>query len=322
MDDIFEIQEQVGQQIAESLKLKLSMTEKIALTKRPTVNAQAYDLYLRGKEYLYRRTKRHIEYAIQLFEKAIELDPRFAAAYAGCSSAYGQLFASFQREDKYKDKAQELSFKALMYDNNLPEAYAAMGLSYLLWNRFDEAEASSKKAIELDPDDFIAVWTLGRIYFSHGDFLHAVPLFRKVIELKSGFYAAYNDLKLTYRALGQEEEAITMLQKLLEVLPNYLLQSPDDARARMFYAGVLAEDGRVDVAKAEGAAAIELSPGDALMMYNASCLYAQLGEIKLSIKTLQDAIAAGHEEFEWIKRDSDLDPIRSDPEYIELMKDK
>src|SRR5665213_740181 len=132
LEDIFEIQENVAKQIVEALKLKLSFTEKISLSKRPTVNVQAYDLYLRGKEYLYRRTKRHIEYAIQLFEKAIELDPRFAAAYAGASSAYGQLYASFQREEKYKDKAQELSFKALMYDNNLPEAYAAMGLSYLL----------------------------------------------------------------------------------------------------------------------------------------------------------------------------------------------
>ncbi|HET6402586.1 MAG TPA: TIR domain-containing protein, partial [Candidatus Kapabacteria bacterium] len=123
LEDIFEIQENVAKQIVEALKLKLTFTEKISLSKRPTVNVQAYDLYLRGKEYLYRRTKRHIEYAIQLFEKAIELDPRFAAAYAGCSSAYGQLYASFQREEKYKDKAQELSFKALMYDNNLPEAY-------------------------------------------------------------------------------------------------------------------------------------------------------------------------------------------------------
>ncbi|HZK75784.1 MAG TPA: TIR domain-containing protein [Candidatus Kapabacteria bacterium] len=322
LEDIFEIQENVAKQIVEALKLKLSFTEKISLSKRPTVNVQAYDLYLRGKEYLYRRTKRHIEYAIQLFEKAIELDPRFAAAYAGASSAYGQLYASFQREEKYKDKAQELSFKALMYDNNLPEAYAAMGLSYLLWNRFDEAAASSKKAIELDPDDFIAVWTLGRIYFSHGDFADALPLFRKVIELKPGFYAAYNDLKLTYRALGKESEAGEMLQKLLEILPNYLLQSPDDARARMFYAHSLAESGNALDAKGEGAAAIELSPGDALMMYNACCLYAQLGEIQLAVKTLKDAIAAGHEEFEWIKRDSDLDAIRNDPEYIELMKDK
>ena len=56
-----------------------------------------------------------------------------------------------------------------MYDSNLPEAYAAMGLSYFIWGKFDEASASSRKAIELDPDDFIAYWTLGRIHFSSGE---------------------------------------------------------------------------------------------------------------------------------------------------------
>jgi TolB-like protein len=127
LDDIFDIQEQVAQQIVEALKLKLSFSEKVSLTKRQTLNAQAYDLYLRGQAYLYRLTKRGTEYAIQLFEKAIELDPRYAAAYAGCSCAYGQMFGWFAREDQYRDKAQEFSFKALMYDNTLPEAYTAMG---------------------------------------------------------------------------------------------------------------------------------------------------------------------------------------------------
>ena len=128
LDDIFDIQEQVAQQIVEALRLKLTFSEKVSLTKRQTLNAQAYDLYLRGQEQLYRLTKRSVEYSIQLFEKAIELDPRYAAAYAGCSSAYGQMYQLIAREERYRELAQELSFKALMYDNNLPEAYRAMGL--------------------------------------------------------------------------------------------------------------------------------------------------------------------------------------------------
>ena len=183
LDDIFDIQEQVASQIVEALKLKLSFSEKVSLTKRQTVNAQAYDLYLRGQDYLYRLTKRSVEYAIQLFEKAIELDPRYAAAYAACSSAYGQMYQWFSRAEQHRDKAQELSFKALMYDSNLPEAYAAMGLSYFIWGKFDEASASSRKAIELDPDDFIAFWTLGRIHFTNGELEQALAPFRRVIEI-------------------------------------------------------------------------------------------------------------------------------------------
>jgi TolB-like protein len=109
LDDIFDIQEQVAQQISEALKLKLSLAEKVSLTKRQTVNAQAYDLYLRGQDYLYRLTKRSVEYAIQLFERAIELDPRYAAAYAACSSAYGQMYQYFAREEKYRNRAQEMT---------------------------------------------------------------------------------------------------------------------------------------------------------------------------------------------------------------------
>jgi tetratricopeptide (TPR) repeat protein len=154
---------------SEALKLKLTLLGKVTLTKRQTVNAQAYDLYLRGQDYLYRLTKRSVEHAIQLFEKAIELDPRYAAAYAGCSSAYGQMYWLFSRDMKYRERAQELSFKALMYDNNLAAAYTAMGLSYFLGDKLDESRAASRKAIELDPDDFIAHWTLGRIHFTHGE---------------------------------------------------------------------------------------------------------------------------------------------------------
>ncbi len=320
LDDIFDIQEQVAKQIVEALKLKLSFSEKVSLTKRQTVNAQAYDLYLRGQDYLYRLTKRSVEYAIQLFEKAIELDPRYAAAYAGCSSAYGQMYQWFSREERYRDKAQELSFKALMYDSNLPEAYAAMGLSYFIWGKFDEASASSRKAIELDPDDFIAYWTLGRIHFSSGELEQSLDLFRRVIDLKPGFYAAYADLAQTCAGLGRKDEAEVASRQLLELLPNYLLQNPDDSRARMYYAITLAEKGFKDEAIREGDKALELSPGDPMMLYNCACLYSQLGELDRAIDTLRRAISGGYENFGWMRHDPDLDALRAHPDFIALVQ--
>jgi TolB-like protein/Tfp pilus assembly protein PilF len=320
MDDIFDIQEQVAQQIVEALKLKLTFSEKVSLTKRPTVNAQAYDLYLRGQDYLYRLTKRSVEYAIQLFEKAIELDPRYAAAYAGCSSAYGQMYQWFSRQEKFREKAQELSFKALMYDTNLSEAYRAMGLSYFVWGKFDEAAASSKKAIEIDPDDFIAYWTLGRIYFSQGELEQALGLFRRVIEIKPGFYSAHLDVAQTCEGLGRTGEAAAARRQVLELLPNYLLQNPDDSRARMVYALSLASAGRKEEATAEGAKALELSPGDPVMLYNGACLYAQLGEVAPGIAALKQAVAAGYWNFGWMQHDPDLNPLRGEAEFSELMQ--
>ncbi len=318
LDDIFDIQEQVAQQIVEALKLKLSFSEKVSLTKRQTVNAQAYDLYLRGQSYLYQLTKRGTEYAIQLFEKAIELDPRYAAAYAGCSCAYGQMFGWFAREDQYRDKAQEFSFKALMYDNTLPEAYTAMGLSYFIWGKFEEASASVGKAIELDPDDFIAHWTLGRIQFSTGRSEQAVESFRHVIEIRPTFITAHSDLCQTLEGLGRSQEAKNAAQRLVEMMPTYLLQNPDDSRARIVYAHMLISVGKAEVAVIEAKAAIDSAPGDSVMLYNAACLYAKLKETRRAVDTLRQAIDAGVTNFQWMKHDPDLNSLRDDPEFIEL----
>ena len=319
LDDIFDIQEQVAQQIVEALKLKLTFSEQVSLTKRQTVNVQAYDLYLKGQEYLYRMTKRSVEYSIQLFEKAIELDPRYAAAYANASSAYGQLYQLFSRQDIYQQKAQELSFKALMYDSNLPEAYRAMGLSYSLFGKFDEAEAACRKAIELDADDFLAYWTLGRIHFTQGNLPLALDQFNKVVELKPGFYAAYPYIEQTCRALGRTEEAAAASRRVLQLLPDYLLQNPDDARARIVLAITLASVGKATEAVQEGTHALELSPDDPLMLYNVACLFAQLQEIDRSIDALQRAQKAGYWDYGWMRHDPDLNPLRDDPRFQQIV---
>jgi TolB-like protein/Tfp pilus assembly protein PilF len=320
LDDIFDIQEQVAQQIVEALKLKLTFSEKLSLTKRPTLNAEAYDLYLRGQDQLYRLTKRSVEYAIQLFEKAIELDSRYAAAYAGCSSAYGQMYQLIAREERYRELAQELSFKALMYDNNLSEAYRAMGLSYFLWGKLNEATASCTKAIEIDPDDFIAHWTLGRIYFTEGRLEQALELFRRVAEIKPSFYAGHMDVAQACMGLGLHEEAAMVNRRLLEIMPNYLLQNPDDARARLIYASKLGSAGRKEEAVREGTKALVLSPGDPVMLYNAACLYVSLGESDRAIDALRQAVEAGYTNAGWMQNDPDLVSLREHPEFAALLQ--
>ncbi len=322
LDDIFDIQEQVAQQIVEALKLKLSFSEKVSLTKRQTVNAQAYDLYLRGQDYLYRLTKRGVEYAIQLFEKAIELDPRYAAAYAACSSAYGQMYQYFARDEKYRQRAQELSFKALMYDANLPEAYTAMGLSYFIWGKLDEASASSRKAIELAPDDFIAHWTLGRIHFTNGEFEQACVLFRRVTELKPGFVSGHMDLAQAYAELGRMQESRAARDRVLELLPNYLLQNPDDSRARMIYAIELAQVDKRDDALRESAKALEISGDDPMMLYNCACLHSRLGEQPRAMELLRQAVANGQLNFGWMRHDPDLIALRDNPEFVALTAER
>jgi TolB-like protein/Flp pilus assembly protein TadD len=316
--DIFDIQEQVAQQIVEALKLKLTFPEKVSLTKRSTVNAQAYDLFLRGQDYLYRLNKRAIEHAIKLFEAAIELDPRYGAAYAGASSAYGMHYQWFGRLPKYREKAQELSFKALMYDSGLASAYSAMGLSYFIWGQFEEARTSCQKSIELDPDDFVVYWTLGRIHFSKGEMAPAADLFRKVTQIKPDFYTAFSDLAQTCANLGLNEEAERARAQTLAMMPLILLRNPDDSRARLFYAIALAEAGHNEDARREGANASESSPDDPLILYNLSCLYCMLGQKDQAMDTMRAAVRAGYRDFGWMDHDPSLAPLRDDPAFKDL----
>jgi tetratricopeptide (TPR) repeat protein len=320
--DVFDIQEQVSKQIVEALMVKLTPTEKVVLSKRSTVDPEAFDCNLRARNFLYRRTRNDVQFAIQLFQKAIELDQRYAAAYAGLGEAYATLYQVFERKDLWLDKALETSLKALMYDSSSSEAYASLGLAYFHKKEFEEAATASKKAIELDPNNYIGYWILGRNYHTRDRDEEAAEMFERVVSINPDFYTAYNDLQLSYEKLGQMDKFDQTVERALKFYPPYLSQYPDDARGHMFNAVLLAQVGKTKEAKEAGAKALNLSPDDPNMMYNASCFYARLGDTNLALETLKKAINLGYQHYEWIQRDTDLDSIRNEPEYIELMKGK
>ena len=320
--DVFDIQEQVSEQIVDALMVKLSPTEKIVLTKRSTENAEAFDYYLRARNALYRMSKNDINSAIHLFQRAIELDGRYAVAYAGLGETYAWLYQNHDRRELYLDKAVEASLKALMYDATLSEAYTALAIAYFNKKMVDDALTSGQKAIELDPNNFNAYWILGRIYHSSDRDKDAIEMYKKCIQFNPEFYTAYADLGTSYEKLGDQEKHHESLQKVLQVIPRHLSRYPDDGRAHMILGIHLVMAEKFEEAKVEAAKALELNPTDPLMLYNGACFYARIGEKRLALDTLRNAILAGHANYEWIKRDPDLDSIRTEPEYIELMKGK
>ncbi|NUN71216.1 MAG: protein kinase [Bacteroidetes bacterium] len=322
LDDVFDIQEQVSKQIVDALMVKLSPTEKVVLTKRSTLNPEAFDCNLRARNFLYQRTKKSMNFAIQLFQKAIELDPRYADAYAGLGETYSSLYQDVERNEAWLDKSIEASLKALMYDSTLPEAYAALGLGYYSKRMFDDAVTASKKAIELDTNNFLGYWILGRIYNNTDRYTESVQLFHKVLELNPDFYSVYGDLQIVYGRMGEKEKYQKVLMEGLATYERYLSHHPDDSRGHMYYATDLAQVGRKEEAKVQAAKAIELSPDDPLMLYNAACFYAQMGEKTQAIQSLRDAISVGYGNYEWLQRDTDLDSLRDDPEFKELIKGK
>ncbi|MBI1804716.1 MAG: protein kinase [Ignavibacteriae bacterium] len=320
--DVFDIQEQVSKQIVDALMVKLTPIEKAVLSKRSTLNPEAFDYYLRARGFLYRFSKNNMNISIQLFQKAIELDQRYAAAYAGLGEAYAYLYQYLDRRESWLDKAIEACLKAQIYDPSLSEAYAALAVAYFNKKSFDEAIVAGKKAIELDTNNHAAYWILGRIYHNMDRDKEAIDLFKTSIALNSDFYIAYSDLTLAYERVGDKEKQMEILRKTLQMYPRILLQYPDDARAHMFYAISLVQVGRKEEAKIEAKKSLDLSPADTVSLYNAACFYSQMDEKRLALDTLRNAILAGWVDFEWIKRDTDLDNIRNEPEYIEMVRGK
>ncbi len=322
MTDIFEIQEKVSKQIVKSLQLRISPKEKVALCKRATVSCEAFDAYLRAREFLFRYTKSYLLLSIDLFQNALDFDEKYASAYAGMSEACAMLYETHDKKPVWLEQAEQSALKALIYDPNSSEAYSALGLVYYNKNLLDEALLATQKAISFDPDNFFAYWIRGRLYRMKDRDSEAVIDFNKVLELNSDFHSAYGDLQMSYEKLKDERSLEDTIQRAALFYPNYLLHKPEDARAHQFYAFTLERLGRRKEAKIEMKKGIEINPNDLIIVYNAACFYALMGDNIASIENLKKALDNGFENFEYIKHDPDLFGLREEPGFIALLQGK
>lgn len=318
--DVFEIQEQVSKQIVSALMIKLSPQEKVGLEKRTTSNPEAFDHYLRARDVLYERTRKGVDAALKLFQKAVELDSRYAAAFAGIGEVYATIYRDYDRKEIWLDKALEAGLKALMYDSTLSEAYATLGLVYLGKNKHDEALTYSLKAIELDPNNYNAYWILARIYHTTDRDREAAEALEKAIVLNPDFIAAYADLLMYYETMGDLKKLAVVVHKAIKVYSQYLLQNPNDCTRRMALAIALLHAEKIKEAKIEFRKALELAHGDPTNIYYSACFHARLGEKTKALKKLKEAITAGFQNYDWIKRDPDLANIRQEPEFNKLVR--
>ena len=294
----------------------------MALSKRATASSDAFDAYLRAREFLFRYTKSYLLLSIDLFQNALDFDEKYAAAYAGMSEACAMLYETHDKKPVWLEQAEQAALKALIYDPNSSEAYSALGLVYYNRNLLDEALLAAQKAISFDPDNFFAYWIRGRLYRMKDRDAEAVIDFNKVLELNRDFHSAYGDLQMSYEKLKDKEKLEGTIQRAALFYPNYLLHKPEDARAHQFYAFTLERLGRRKEAKVEMQKGIEINPNDLIIVYNAACFYALMGDKIASIENLKKALDNGFENYEYIKHDPDLYGLREDPDFIALLKGK
>ena len=322
MKDVFEVQDEIARKIAEALRVTLSPQELEALAVKPTENLQAYDLYLRGKRYARRQTRQDLEFALQMFENAVAMDPSFALAYAACANACAMFYCNFSRDMVWVERAREASGKAVALRWDLPEVQVSQAWVLYAADLHDEAVRMVKKAIERKRDCEGAYYLLCRSLFAAGRHQEVVEVAEAAIEASGEDYNAYVPIINSMGALQDAEAGFKMSQRFIAALENHLKQVPEDPRARVLLGSNYARTGKEDDALRELNLAMTLRANEASILYNAACAYCGLKKKPEALDALRKAWEAGFHDAVWARRDPELLPLHGEPEFERLYPKK
>jgi adenylate cyclase len=271
MQDIFALQDEIRQKIVTALKVKLTPEEHERFQRAPTNNLEAYDFYLRGQESFVRaflETKQELnERAQQMFEKAIELDPQYAAAYAGLAWTYFWFYRWSPGRAQSLERALEVAQRAVALDDSLPLPHRTLSQVYGWKKQLDQAIVEAEQAIALDPNDADGYVTLGSIMVFAGRTEEAIGLIEKAMRRNPRYPPTYLlQLGTAYRAAGRYEEALVPLKKVLALNPNL---NPAHFNLAICYA----ELNRMEEARAEVAEMLRLNPNASLDVFKQGLPY-------------------------------------------------
>jgi len=316
MEDVFTIQEEIARSIAQALRITLTPQEEKTIARRPTENPLAYDFYLRGKNY----TRRYYtDYALQMFEQAIQLDPGFALAHAGIAQVCGLTYELRERNPQLIERGMAACDRAVALAPDLPEVLVARARLFYAQKKYADAITLVMQAIERKPDCDGAWSILGRAYFAAGRYEEAAKVVDKAVEGNGDDYNVYSPFINSLERLGRKKDAEQLQSRMSLVLRQQLEREPEDVRARVLLAVYLAaqHDG-ADEAVRHLQTAIALRPRDTNTMYNAACAYGVMKRKAEAMETVKKALAAGYGNLDWMSKDPDLDCLHEDPEFRRL----
>lgn len=322
MKDVFEVQDEIARKIAEALRVTLSPQELEALAVKPTENLQAYDLYLRGKRYARRQTRQDLEFALQMFESAVAMDPSFALAYAACANACAMFYCNYSRDEIWVERARTASGHAVNLRWDLPDVQVSQAWVLYATDLHDEAVRMVRKAIERKRDCEGAFYLLCRALFSAGRFQEVVDIMETALEASGEDYNVYVPIANSLGALGKREAYLNLLQRRKSALENHLKHVPEDARARILLGSDYAEIGREEDALKELNLAMTLRANEASILYNAACLYAMLKRKTEALDALRKAWEAGFRDVSHARRDPDLILLHGEADFEQMYPEK
>lgn len=349
IEDIFDIQEKVAVEIVRALQLRLSPDETQILKKRYTQNTEAYQLYLQGRFFWNKRNEEGLKTAIRYFEKAIEIDGRYALAWAGIADSYSLLgeYGKISRRELYP-KAWPAVNKALEIDNSLAEGHTSLA-NLLLLHKWDwqNAEKEFKIALELNPNYATAYHWYSQLLMNLGKLEEAIAAISRAAELDPTSQGILKDKGITLYYCRRYDEAIQMANRALEIDPNF---APSYRLLSLAYQGkemfdeAIAENerwGKITGNKVEltlslaqlyavmgrREEALKLAgtvekgelEGDQVNR-GLALIYAALGENDDAFKCLEKSYERREESILSLKVDPKIDRIRSDPRFSALLR--
>ena len=216
------IQDQVMQKLALMLGLQSHTGAENQVIAGQTDDPEAYKLYIQGQGFIQQYQDQHnVDQAIQLFERAIDIDSTYALAYAGAGFAHARKYF-FSKELKSIEQAVQRSEQALRLTDELAEVWVAAGRVRLDTGDTQEAINALEKATELEPDHYEAHRRLGTAYFRLGRFVEAERELSKAIALQPNYWDGYNMFAIILYDMGRIDETIAMFEKVIELAPESL----------------------------------------------------------------------------------------------------
>ncbi len=316
LEDVFAIQEEIARSIAQALRITMTPQEEKTIALRPTEDPQAYDFYLRGRNYARRE---NLDYALQMFEQAIKLDSHFAQAHAAIGHLCAMIYEMREQSVHWIERGLAACDRATALAPDLPEVLVARARIAYVQKKYEEAELLARRAIERKPDCEGSWNILGRAYFASGRHEQAVALVQQAVDANGDDYNTYMPYIGALELLGLKKEAALYREKLTAVLQQQLERVPEDVRARILLGAMLALIGNEEEAVRHLQTAVALRPNEASILYNAACTYGAMKRKSEALEMLKRALAAGYGNLDWMRKDPDLDCVHDEPEFKKLV---
>ena len=321
LTDIFAIQDEISKAIVGALRLKLLPKEKKAIEHRGTSSVEAYNLYLMARQHWISGNDgdpRRDEVVVRIAQQATEIDPNYAKAWA--------LIALAQAEMRFRHSkpvdALSSAERALELDPNLAEALCVKA-RYLADEdgKLDEADRQIQMALRLDPESWEVNKEVARLFSRDGKMREAIPYFEKAASLMDSDYHSTGMLGTCYAAIGDDEGLNQSAQMTLDRTQKVLAQDPSNGSALGFGAVSLATLGDGVRAKEWIKRALLMDPDNVTMRWNLTCaLSRHLGDNDAAIELLASFIdRAPRPLVKYLRLDTDLDPMRGDPRFEDLV---